>query len=630
MKKPVKILLYVLIGLAWLALVGFVMWLILREPAPGPGPEISAAESAADPTDESRAREVTEIDIFSLNDLHGKVADGNGQPGVDELTTYLATKGKNTVILSSGDMWQGSSESNLTAGNLVTEWMNGVGFDAMALGNHEFDWGTPAVYGNAELATFPMLAINVYDRDTNERIACCDASAMIERDGVKIGIIGAISDCYSSIASDRSGDFFFVTGYRLTQLIREEAKALREKGADLVILSIHGGYGSSLAGKPVLKSGYISDYYDASLSNGSIDLVFEAHTHMSYTFLDTNGVWHLQAGGENKGISHVKLLFDKTSGSFEVKTAEIVPNSIYGQCEPASLYKDICDRYADIIALGDAYLGMNPVQRSSEYMQGLVSELYYQFGEKIWGDRYDIFLGGGFLKARSPYNLPSGPISYSDLQMLFPFDNQLVLCSISGRDLRSQFLETSNENYFVCLGEFGQKALDYLDPDGTYYIVIDSYSSTYKPNRCTEIERYPEGLYARDLLANYYAGRPLDTPVDKEIGGKFTYTLTSVREVLAIGAKLDENGKTPEDYFVKGKIVSVENTTYGNVWIEDENGDRLYIYGIYDSKTNTRFDKMNPRPKAGDTVILYGQVQRYVSASGSETIELSPAKLVKE
>ena len=118
--------------------------------------------------------------------------------------------------------------------------------------------------------------------------------------------------------------------------------------------------------------------------------------------------------------------------------------------------------------------------------------------------------------------------------------------------------------------------------------------------------------------------------MDKEIGGKFTYTLTSVREVLAIGAKLDENGKTSENYFVKGKIVSVENTTYGNVWIEDENGDRLYIYGIYDSKTNTRFDKMNPRPKAGDTVILYGQVQRYVSASGSETIELSQAKLVRE
>ena len=71
------------------------------------------------------------IDLFAVNDLHGKITDGSNQPGVDELTSYfklMYEKEDNVVVLSTGDMWQGSSESNLTKGNLTTEWMNYVGF----------------------------------------------------------------------------------------------------------------------------------------------------------------------------------------------------------------------------------------------------------------------------------------------------------------------------------------------------------------------------------------------------------------------------------------------------------------------------------------------------------------------
>ena len=71
------------------------------------------------------------LDIFGINDLHGKICDSSAQPGVDEMTTYLKNAyitEDHVLILSSGDMWQGSSESNLTKGLIVTEWMNELDF----------------------------------------------------------------------------------------------------------------------------------------------------------------------------------------------------------------------------------------------------------------------------------------------------------------------------------------------------------------------------------------------------------------------------------------------------------------------------------------------------------------------
>jgi len=134
------------------------------------------------------------LDMFVINDLHGKLCDSNTQPGVDEMTTYLknayATK-DHVLLLSSGDMWQGSSESNLTHGLIVTDWMNELDFVSMTLGNHEFDWGEEYIRENAALAEFPLLAINIYDRNTNQPVDYCQPSVMVQRGGATIGIIGA-------------------------------------------------------------------------------------------------------------------------------------------------------------------------------------------------------------------------------------------------------------------------------------------------------------------------------------------------------------------------------------------------------------------------------------------------------
>ena len=445
---------------------------------------------------------VVVVDFYTLNDLHGKFADTDDQPGLDELTTYLkssAATDDHTVLLSAGDMWQGSSESNLTQGRIVTDWMNALGFTAMTIGNHEYDWGEEPVRANAEAAEFPLLGINIYDRSTNQRVSYASPSVMINRGGADIGIIGAIGDCYSSIASDKVEDIYFKVGSDLTALVKAEAERLRAAGADYIVYSLHDGYGSSSSGVTNVSDSKLSSYYSAILSDGVVDLVFEGHSHQRYTLIDPKGVYHMQGGGDNDGISHAEVSINFAGGSSKVRTAEFVSTSVYSGMADDPIVSTLLEKYKEQVAIGNRVVGYNPTYRSSGAIKSLVAQLYYEAGLDYWGDEYDIVMGGGFISVRSPYDLPRGEVTYGTLQMLLPFDNQLVLCSIKGSDLKKRFVETTNTNYYI-YGD--QSVLTAIDANKTYYIVTDTYCADYAANRLTVVAEYTPGVYARDLVAD--------------------------------------------------------------------------------------------------------------------------------
>ena len=446
------------------------------------------------------------FDFYAINDLHGKFDDSDTQIGVDELSTYFAEAYKtddNVILLSSGDMWQGSFESNSTKGLIITDWMNELDFAAMTLGNHEYDWGEEYIRNNAELAQFPILAINIYERDTNEKVDYVQSSVLIEQGGMKIGIIGAIGDCYSSISGDKVEDVYFKTGSALTELVKAESEKLREEGADYIVYSIHGGYGSNSSAS-VISSQTISYYYDPSLSrDGYVDLVFEGHTHKSYAFVDEYGVYHLQGGGDNAGITHVEVRLNYANGNEKVSVAEFVKSSRYENFDDHPIVDELLVKYADAVDAGKEVLGQNSRRRSSSELKALVAQLYYDAGIERWGDKYALALGGGFISVRSPYDLAAGEVKYSDLNSLLPFDNQLVLCSIKGRDLKNKFFETNNSNYYIAYGDYGASIRNNIDYNATYYIITDTYCSSYAYNNLTVIDYYDAGVFARDLVADY-------------------------------------------------------------------------------------------------------------------------------
>ncbi len=475
------------------------------ETNPGTEKHTHTDDNRDDLCDTCYASVVVTIDFYALNDLHGKFCDTDKQPGVDNLATYLKIRKQyddHVILLSSGDMWQGAAESNLTNGIILTEWMNEMDFVSMTMGNHEYDWGEEAIRENFAVAEFPFLAINIYDRSTGKRVDYCQSSVVVECDGIQVGIIGAIGDCYSSISASMVSNVEFKVGRELTALVKAESERLRAQGVDLIIYSLHDGYGNSNSTASSISSSQLASYYDTSLSNGYVDLVFEGHSHQRYVYYDNYQVYHVQGGGENNGLSHVELSLNFVTGEKTVNEAKFVGNYLYSGYAEDPATEAIEDKYDDIINNANGVLGTISSKIYSDRVEDIVAELYLQAGLERWGGKYDIVLAGGFIRTRSPYDLAAGEVTYSDLLSLFPFDNQLVLCSIKGRDLKSKFINTTNSDYHIDYSTYGKSVKNSISDNAIYYIVVDTYTSDYRYNNLTVIDYYDEDIFARDLLAD--------------------------------------------------------------------------------------------------------------------------------
>lgn len=252
-----------------------------------------------------------EFTFFSLNDFHGTVIDDNG--GISVIGNYIINE-KNkfpetTIIVSSGDMFQGSAISNMTQGGVVVEAMNEIGFDAMAVGNHEFDWGIDVIkqYNNktSEVkSNFPIICANIYEKETDKPVDWCDPYVIIEKAGIKIGIIGAIgSELESSIATAMVAPYEFKDPL---PIVKEYTKKLRtELNCEIVVLAIH----DNTLGTNQIFADLTGDY--------QIDAVFNGHTHSTYAG-DTMGsdntiMPYIQSGSYGSNIGKIVIKYNKVN-----------------------------------------------------------------------------------------------------------------------------------------------------------------------------------------------------------------------------------------------------------------------------------------------------------------------------
>ncbi len=559
--------------------------------------------------DECNISVLIDIDLFGINDLHGKFLDSSAQPGVDELTTYLKNayqSNPNTIIFSSGDMWQGSAESGLTQGMIMTDWMNHLNFAFMTMGNHEFDWGDLAIRTNDALAQFPFLAINIFDKTTHQRLDYCESSVMMDLGDIQIGFIGAIGDCHDSISGEYSGDFYFLVGQELTELVKAESQRLRALGADLIVYSLHDSFSG----------------YDEALSDGYIDLVFEGHSHSSYTFQDSYGVTHIQGGGENSGLAYVEVSYNFVTDSYTVD-GRVMENWEYSSGTSDSIVNDLMDKYAEQTQILNSELGRNDEYRGSTYLRQLVAQLYADLAAAYWSD-VDVVLGGGYLSCRSPGALEAGMISYGDLYMLFPFDNKIALCTCSGADLLKNYINSANSNYFIAYTDYGAAVKDSIDPDETYYLITDAYNYTYAPNNLTVMAIYDTTTFARDLMARYIQAGGMEVQPEALAADRWYDIGTLLNYISGLPA----NAATTEQVYTAGVILEISDTTYGQMIIEDFSG-QITLYNLYDHESGARYDAMEEPPQVGDVILVYGTLKNYVSGSGNQVLEFARAELIR-
>ena len=386
-----------------------------------------------------------DIYIYAVNDFHGIVYEDGDSVGLSKLFGYIYSKKQanpdNTVIISSGDMFQGSALSSMSRGELVLDAMNYIGFDSMTLGNHEFDWGIETVtrfsdgnMNNGE-ASFPLLGANIIDKTTGKIANGLKPYAVIERVGLKIGIIGIIGYGQESdiLAS-------YVANYKFTDeltAIKKYAKELREnEKCDIVIVSAHDDTSS------------INNTIANLTGSEKVDAVFNGHTHQAYYSEESRSDKSIpmpvvQSGCYGKYVGIVILTYDYVNKC--VKKVSAINSKASSVCKKNDKEIDaLFDKYQDYAAIANEELG----QSGSTIYQSVGG--YFCADSLV--DKYDVDLGicnrGGIRGSGFP--IKTGDIiTYGDIFEIMPFENQVVIVELTGDTIIKSLFSGADNYYFI-------------------------------------------------------------------------------------------------------------------------------------------------------------------------------------
>lgn len=268
------------------------------------------------------------ITLLEATDIHGHLVE---TPSKDEATyeyrmAYMAKLFNDyraqgdTIVLNGGDTFQGTPLSNLSFGKYLIRALDAMKFDASAVGNHEFDWGIEKVTTkNATLAgsQIPMLAANIFVKDTGKLVDFAKPYTIIERSGKKVAIIGWADEYSVEIMAER------IAPYKISEdvtIVEKLAKELKEtKQADAVIVLAHDD-----AQECVEK-----------FQAGNIDAVFGGHSHQIKVGVGSNGIPYGQGYKEARGFAKATMTIS-ADNKVTVTTPEFV--SIYDSKDPSNLY----------------------------------------------------------------------------------------------------------------------------------------------------------------------------------------------------------------------------------------------------------------------------------------------------
>ena len=274
------------------------------------------------------------ISLIGTNDVHGELVAKPHRGGlvgfsayVDALRDARSRDGGALLGIDAGDMWQGTLESNLVEGAAVVEAYNAIGYDAVTIGNHEFDFGPigsraipasedddprGALKKRASEADFPLLAANLIDESTGRPVAWENVrpSVIIDAQGFKIGVIGVITEnaLQTTISSNTRG----LSVAPLVETIAAEATKLRRDGALIVVVAAHAGGRCTNFGNPAdaASCDMSSEIMRVAkaLPPNLVDHIFAGHVHQGIAHI-VNGISITSAYSNTRGFSRVDIGF---------------------------------------------------------------------------------------------------------------------------------------------------------------------------------------------------------------------------------------------------------------------------------------------------------------------------------
>lgn len=428
------------------------------------------------------------LSIYSINDTHGaftRAAKSSDNAGMAYIGEYLKTQKENdldnTILLSPGDMWQGGVESNNTRGKIMVDAMNIIGFDAMAIGNHEFDWGEEYILSNSKLANFPFISSNIFYSNGSYVSSWATPSVVLDKGGIKVGLIGAArNNMGSSITGSIASQFKFPDP---VSYVKEESNKLRKQGVDVIILVTHDeGLSNSGYGNLGTQSTFYTSLttINSDYNKKYVDAMFFSHDHkMKYGY--DNSIPFVEGGCDGKYISKIEINVTKESSGYTVSSSTVeAPLNAVTTCtvENSEIAKLATEKYKDEI--GDVNKVLYTFTKSYTSTEFTVivcqamywyinSNLSYFGGEKVSLTSHNT---GGI---RGTVNV--GDYTYSDLVSTCPFDNDICIQKSTSKQVSA----IKSSSYYAYYSDSNISYSDGLATLGTIsYIAESSYASRYQ------------------------------------------------------------------------------------------------------------------------------------------------------
>ena len=606
--------------------------------------DVKPSSLPTDTTEPSTASvpKTTEKDLVLVhtNDVHGRIVEEKGRDkntsvvGDAKLATVIenerAKKDQTTVVVDAGDAFQGLPISNSTKGEARAEILNKMNYDAMAVGNHEFDFGLDEAKKYKQILKFPLLSSNTYVNGAR----LFEASTIIDKDksvkGDEVVVIGVTTPETATKTHPKNvqGVTFKDPIPEVLNVVKEIQAKAKATGDDYKTYVVLAHLGVDTTTPNEWRGSTLADELSKSpLLKGKRVVVIDGHSHTVESKTYGDNVTYNQTGSYLNNIGKVTLKPNSLLG-----TPSLIKASETTNVTPNAEVKKLVDQ---IKAKYDAENAVVVVKNSPVELSGtrenvrvretnlgnVVADSLYEYGQTGFKNKADIAVtnGGGLRETIAK----DKPITRGSVIAVLPFGNTISQISVTGKDVLAMFEKSLGS--ILQVDKAGKTVLDengqpLLEPSGGFLHVSGAkvYYDTNLPSGKrvlrVEVKNHDTGAYDKlDLNKTYYL-----TTNDFLAAGGDGYTMLG-------GAR--EEGPSMDEAF-KNYLEKADLTKYAVV---NPNSRTISV----DSKTY-KFETEKPEtprnevPKGGtaqDAPVLAKEelvVTRHIDASGNE---LTPVEL---
>lgn len=489
-----------------------------QAPAASTETSVQTQESAS-----GQQSDLPEANIIHTNDVHGRIVEEKGVIGDAKLAAVIEEERKNnpsTLVVDAGDAFQGLPISNSSKGEERAKLLNEMGYDAMAVGNHEFDFGLDEAKKYKEILNFPLLSSNTYVNGAR----LFEASTIVDKDKNVVGdefvVIGVTTPETATKTHPKNvqGVTFKDPISEVNSVIDEvEARAAAEgKTYKNYVVLAHLGVDTTT---PVEWRG--STLAEALSNNpklkGKRVTVIDGHSHTVQSTTYGDNVTYNQTGSYLNNIGKITYKANQLLGNPQqisaASTKDVVPNA-----KIAAMVKKIKEAYdaenAKVVR-DNSPVELNGQRENVRVREtnlgNVVADALYEYGQTGFSHKTDLAVtnGGGLRETIAK----DKPITKGDVIAVLPFGNTISQIKVTGQNIADMFAKSLGS---ILQQKDGQPVLDengqpLLEPSGGFLQISGAkvYYDTTLPaeKRILHIEiKNPEtGKYEPlDLAKEYY------------------------------------------------------------------------------------------------------------------------------